>query len=418
MVKATRPCPRSPTSSSLPHLHAGSSCSSAWGWSRWSFRPTSTKRRTPGRSPSITPAGSPAANATPSPAARHPGRGRWPCSAPTPPSSSTTPFWASRVDESDARAMLGRLAGRRHEVVTAYRIRHLARTVERAVTTAVFVRRYTRRSSTLTSRRASGAARPAVTRSRGSPPPSSPSCAGPSPTWSACRWPRCWRICRRSAPCPPTRGRGFEASVTRAEEIAAGLAEVRDPHRRRRAGSRARIGSRFSLIAVSKKMPAEDVARRAGGRPARLRRELRAGAARQARRDAPAIRSPPRWHFIGPLQSNKVKYVAGLVALVHTVDSLALLEAIEAARRPATLSRASERGWRVRQARDRAGGSARSAGSVRDRPARALPGSHVDPTPRRSAEDSRPHFAALRALRDGEARAGGRTSIWSTSRWG
>ena len=44
------------------------------------------------------------------------------------------------VDESDARAMLGRLAGRRHEVVTAYRIRHAARTVERAVTTAVFVR--------------------------------------------------------------------------------------------------------------------------------------------------------------------------------------------------------------------------------------------------------------------------------------
>ena len=39
---------------------------------------------------------------------------------------------------------------------------------------------------------------------------------------------------------------------------------------------------------------------------------------------------PPEWHYIGPLQSNKVKYVAGQVALVHTVDSAALLEALEA----------------------------------------------------------------------------------------
>ena len=40
--------------------------------------------------------------------------------------------------------------------------------------------------------------------------------------------------------------------------------------------------------------------------------------------------TPPEWHFIGPLQSNKVKYVAGKVALVHSVDSGALLDAIEA----------------------------------------------------------------------------------------
>jgi hypothetical protein len=36
-----------------------------------------------------------------------------------------------------------------------------------------------------------------------------------------------------------------------------------------------------------------------------------------------------RWHFIGPVQSNKVKYVVGC-ALVHTVDRLALLDALEA----------------------------------------------------------------------------------------
>lgn len=42
-----------------------------------------------------------------------------------------------------------------------------------------------------------------------------------------------------------------------------------------------------------------------------------------------------RWHFIGHLQRNKVRRVVGRVALIHSVDSLRLLRAIdeEAARR-------------------------------------------------------------------------------------
>jgi septum formation protein len=43
-------------------------------------------------------------------------------------------------DEDDARAMLRRLAGHRHEVMTAYRIGFGAREVERTVTTAVAFR--------------------------------------------------------------------------------------------------------------------------------------------------------------------------------------------------------------------------------------------------------------------------------------
>ena len=35
-----------------------------------------------------------------------------------------------------------------------------------------------------------------------------------------------------------------------------------------------------------------------------------------------------RWHFIGHLQSNKVKYIAPFVHLIHGVDSLALLKEI------------------------------------------------------------------------------------------
>jgi pyridoxal phosphate enzyme (YggS family) len=36
-----------------------------------------------------------------------------------------------------------------------------------------------------------------------------------------------------------------------------------------------------------------------------------------------------RWHFIGHLQSNKVKYIAPFVHLIHGVDSLKLLQAID-----------------------------------------------------------------------------------------
>ena len=36
-----------------------------------------------------------------------------------------------------------------------------------------------------------------------------------------------------------------------------------------------------------------------------------------------------QWHFIGHLQSNKVKYIASFVTLIHGVDSLKLLQAID-----------------------------------------------------------------------------------------
>ena len=35
-----------------------------------------------------------------------------------------------------------------------------------------------------------------------------------------------------------------------------------------------------------------------------------------------------RWHFIGHLQSNKVKYIAPFVSLIHGVDSFKLLKEI------------------------------------------------------------------------------------------
>jgi pyridoxal phosphate enzyme (YggS family) len=53
--------------------------------------------------------------------------------------------------------------------------------------------------------------------------------------------------------------------------------------------------------------------------------------AQEMRDKAPLLAAhspPPEWHFIGRLQKNKVKYVVPWVQVIHTVDSLALAEAI------------------------------------------------------------------------------------------
>ncbi len=44
---------------------------------------------------------------------------------------------------------------------------------------------------------------------------------------------------------------------------------------------------------------------------------------------ASQVSGPVEWHFIGSLQSNKVKYISGLVTLIHSVDRLSLAEEIE-----------------------------------------------------------------------------------------
>lgn len=46
--------------------------------------------------------------------------------------------------------------------------------------------------------------------------------------------------------------------------------------------------------------------------------------------EADALGVAPRWHFIGPLQRNKVPLVVGRAALIHSVDSLPLASAISA----------------------------------------------------------------------------------------
>jgi pyridoxal phosphate enzyme (YggS family) len=91
----------------------------------------------------------------------------------------------------------------------------------------------------------------------------------------------------------------------------------------RRAG---RDPSTVLLVAVSKTLEADQVseAYSAGARDfgENFAQELRQKHARLAG-------LPIRWHFVGHLQSNKVKYIAPFVCLIHSVDSLRLAEEID-----------------------------------------------------------------------------------------
>ena len=51
--------------------------------------------------------------------------------------------------------------------------------------------------------------------------------------------------------------------------------------------------------------------------------------AQELRDKAREIEVPVRWHFIGRLQRNKVKYVAGRATLFHAMDSLSLADEFE-----------------------------------------------------------------------------------------
>ena len=84
------------------------------------------------------------------------------------------------------------------------------------------------------------------------------------------------------------------------------------------------IPSHVTLVAVSKTKPDEAImeAYRAGHRDFG-ENKVQDLAARQARLPADI-----RWHMIGHLQSNKVRYLAAFVYMLHGVDSLKLLGVI------------------------------------------------------------------------------------------
>jgi PLP dependent protein len=192
--------------------------------------------------------------------------------------------------------------------------------------------------------------------------------------------------------------------VTRPQEIAENLSRVRERlARAERAAGRAAGAVR--LVAVSKTKPAEDVlAALAAGQV-----DFGENYAQELRDKRTALQDQaPRWHFIGPIQSNKVKYLAGKVALIHTLDTAALLD--EAERRLAGSQETQDCLVQVNVA-----GEAQKRGVAPE----GLPalldhfaglahlrcvGLMLIPPLTENAEDGRPHFAALARLREAEAR--------------
>jgi PLP dependent protein len=153
-----------------------------------------------------------------------------------------------------------------------------------------------------------------------------------------------------------------------------------------------------TLIAVSKGHPAESIAAAydAGQRvfgesyPGEYRAKVEQLAGLQI-----------QWHFIGHAQRNKIKWVVGPSAMVHSLDDLA---GIAAFNRRAELrgvvqdvllqvnlgEEPSKRGCRDDEVADRAA-AIDAAAHLRLRGLMTLPPPGIDPTP---------HFARLRALRD------------------
>lgn len=167
----------------------------------------------------------------------------------------------------------------------------------------------------------------------------------------------------------------------------------------RLAGVRAGVPPGVTLVAVSKAQPAAAIreAHAAG------QRHFGENYVQEWRDKAQALADlgDLAWHFIGSLQTNKVKYLVGGVALVHTVDRLDL--AREISRRSVQVGTTTPVLVEVNVAAEPTkAGCAPAEVPALVASARELPGLEVRglmciPP---AEGDPRPHFRALRALRE------------------
>jgi pyridoxal phosphate enzyme (YggS family) len=110
--------------------------------------------------------------------------------------------------------------------------------------------------------------------------------------------------------------------VTRSEELAANLAAL-EQRLETACAAAGRPREQVVLIAVTKTHPASDcTALRDLGL-----RDLGENRDQEARGKAAAVEGV-RWHFVGGLQTNKARSVASYADVVHSVDRLALVEAL------------------------------------------------------------------------------------------
>ena len=184
------------------------------------------------------------------------------------------------------------------------------------------------------------------------------------------------------------------------------LAEIRD----RIADAAARSGrspDALTLCAVSKTFPAAAVAELAACGQTVF------GESRVQEALAKIAQLPPdlAWHFIGHLQSNKIRKILPLCRLIHSIDSTDL--ACDANRIAGELGLHPAILLQVNIAADTAkfGFAADAMDSImemlRPLPHLRIEGLMTIPALTQTAEEARPHFAALRRLRDRLAAAWG-----------
>jgi hypothetical protein len=165
------------------------------------------------------------------------------------------------------------------------------------------------------------------------------------------------------------------------------------------AAVKARLPAGVTLVAISKTHPPEAIreAYAAG------QRDFGENYAQEWREKADALAdlADLRWHFVGGLQTNKAKYLAGRVAYVHTLDREEL--ARELSRRLASRGASVRAFLEVNVAGEAAkAGCAPADGQRLADAVRALPGIElvglmcIPP----AEGDPRPHFRTLRELRD------------------
>ena len=155
-----------------------------------------------------------------------------------------------------------------------------------------------------------------------------------------------------------------------------------------------------TLIAVSKTNPAEAV------REAYAAGQLDFGENKAQEMVAKKAECPEdiRWHFIGNLQKNKVKYVVGNAVMIHSVSSVPLAAEIEriAAKKELTVSVLAEVNIADEATKHGIGReeAVELVKAIGEMPHLSLMGLMCIAPPVDDPEENRPYFAAMRRLRD------------------
>ena len=185
------------------------------------------------------------------------------------------------------------------------------------------------------------------------------------------------------------------------DAIARNLADVRSriDDAARRAG---RDPASVTLVAVSKTFSADHV-RAAWAAGQRDFGENRVQEAEQKIAATPDL-AGVRWHLIGHLQSNKAKKAAGPFAVVHSIDSIGLLERVDAAAaeqgtRPEIMIQADLAGEATKHGAGEQELEALVRQAAGSRAVR-LAGLMLVPPWNENQEVTRPWFVKLRELRD------------------